>query len=73
MHDTFKDLLTPEQQVLLADYMISFSPYNLYRFPFTRNYERVAEAWNINNDREQVILKYNDRDDVIVPDYAHIK
>lgn len=73
LHDTYKDLLTPEQQVLLADYMISFSPYNLYRFPFTRNYERIAEAWNMNNDGNQVILKYDDGDDVIIPDYAHIK
>ena len=73
LHDTFKDLLTPVQQALLADYMISFSPYNLYRFPFTRNYERVAEIWNMNNDWKQVILKYDDGDDVIIPDYAHIK
>ena len=38
LHGTYKDLLTPEQQALLTDYMISFSPYNLYRFPFTRIY-----------------------------------
>lgn len=73
LHGTYKDLLTPEQQALLTDYMISFSPYNLYRFPFTRNYERIAEAWNMNNDGNQVILKYDDGDDVIIPDYAHIK
>ena len=72
LHDTFKDLLNPEQQALLADYMISFSPYNLYRFPFTRNYERVAEAWNMNNDGKQVILKYDNGDDVIIPDYANM-
>ena len=73
LHDAYKDLLSSEQQGLLADYMTEFSPYNLYRWPIKRNYERIAEAWNINNDGNQVILKYDDGEDVIIPDYAHIK
>ena len=73
LHDAYKDLFSSEQQALLVDYMTEFSPYNLYRWPIKCNYERIAEAWNINNDGNQVILKYDDGDNVIIPDFTHIK
>lgn len=73
LHGTYRDLLSTEQQALLADYMISYTPYNLYKFPFARNYERVAEAWNMNNDENKVALKYDSGEKVIIPDYECIK
>lgn len=72
LHGTYKDLLSPEQQILLADYMVELSPYNLYRLPLIRNYERVVEMWNLNNEERQFVLRYDSGDDVIIPDYSKI-
>ena len=69
LHGTYKDILTPEQQALLKEYMESLSLYKLYTLPLVRNYEWAADMWNLNNEATQVSLKYDSGDDVIIPDY----
>lgn len=69
LHGEYKDVLTPEQQALLKEYMESLSLYKLYSLPLVRNYEWAADMWNLNNEATQVSLRYDSEDDVIIPDY----
>ena len=70
LHGEYKDVLTPEQQALLKEYMESLSLYKLYFLPLIRNYEWAAGIWNLNNEATRVSLKYDSGDDVIIPDYS---
>lgn len=72
LHGEYKDMLTPEQQALLKEYMESLSLYKLYTLPLVRNYEWAADMWNLNNEATQVALKYNSGKDVIIPDYGNM-
>ena len=58
-----------EQQALLKEYMESLSQHKIYRLSLMRNYEWVADMWNLNNEATQVTLRYNSDDEVIIPDY----
>lgn len=73
LHGEYKDVLTPEQQALLKEYMESLSLYKLYTLPLMRNYEWAADMWNLNNKATQVSLRYDSGDDVIIPDYEQLK
>ena len=72
LHGTYKDILTPEQQTKLMDFMESLSLYKPYSLPLIRNYEWAADMWNTNNEGTQVSLRYDNGDDVIIPDYSRI-
>lgn len=72
LHGEYKDVLTPEQQALLKEYMESLSLYKLYALPLMRIYEWAADMWNINNEATQVSLRYDSGDDVIIPDYDNM-
>ena len=69
LHGKCKDVLTSEQQALLKEYMESLSQHKIYRLSLMRNYEWVADMWNLNNEATQVTLRYNSDDEVIIPDY----
>ena len=70
LHGKHKDVLTPELQAQLWEYMGWISQYKLYKLPFIRNYEWAADMWNLNNEATQVTLRYDSGDDVIIPDYS---
>ena len=72
LHGEYKDMLTPEQQALLKEYMESLSRHKQHTLPLVRNYERAADMWNFNNEATQVALKYNSGKDVIIPDYGNM-
>ena len=69
LHGKHKDVLTPEWQAQLREYMGWISQYKLYKLPFIRNYEWAADMWNFNNEATQVTLRYDSGDDVIIPNY----
>ena len=69
LHGKYKDVLTPEMQAQLREYMRWISQYKLYKLPFIRNYEWAVEMWNLNNEATQVSLRYDHRDEAIIPDY----
>ena len=69
LHGEYGDVLRPEQQALLKEYMESLSLYKLYALPLVRNYEWAANMWNLNNETTQVTLQYDNEDEVIIPDY----
>ena len=54
------------------DFMESLSLYKPYSLPLIRNYEWAADMWNTNNEGTQVSLRYDNGDDVIIPDYSRI-
>ena len=72
LHGEYKDMLTPEQQALLKEYMESLSRHKQHTLPLVRNYERAADMWNFNNEATQVALKYNSGKGVIIPDYGNM-
>ena len=72
LHGKHKDILTPEQQTMLMEFMESLSMYKPCSTPLIRNYEWAVDMWNLNNEATQVSLRYDSGDDVIIPDYSKI-
>lgn len=70
LHGKHKDILTPEQQTMLMEFMESLSMYKPCSTPLIRNYEWAVDMWNLNNEATQVSLRYDSGDDVIIPDYS---
>lgn len=72
LHGAYKDILSPDQQAMLMDFMESLSRYKPYSLPLMRNYELVVDAWNLNNKGPKAVVERNSGKDAIVPDYANI-
>lgn len=70
LHGTYKDVLTPEHQAMLMDFMEGLSRHKQHTLLLVCNYEWAANMWNLNNESTQVTLRYSSKNKVIIPDYG---
>lgn len=70
LHGTYKDVLTPEHQAMLMDFMEGLSRHKQHTLSLVCNYEWAADMWNLNNEANQVALRYGSKNKVIIPDYG---
>lgn len=72
LHGECKDVLTPEQQTLLKEYMEGLSRHKQHTLSLVCNYEWAVDMWNLNNEATQVTLRYGSKNKVIIPDYGRM-
>lgn len=72
LHGEYKDVLTPEQQALLKEYMEGLSRHKQHTLSLVCNYEWAVDMWNLNNEATQVTLRYGSKNKVIIPDYGRM-
>ena len=72
LHGEYKDVLTPEQQTLLKEYMEGLSRHKQHTLSLVCNYEWAVDMWNLNNEATQVTLRYGSKNKVIIPDYGRM-
>ena len=70
LHGTYKDVLTPEHQAMLMDFMEGLSRHKQHTLSLVCNYEWAVDMWNLNNEATQVTLRYGSKNKVIIPDYG---
>lgn len=61
LHGTYKDVLTPEHQAMLMDFMEGLSRHKQHTLSLVCNYEWAVDMWNLNNEATQVTLRYGSK------------